>query len=296
MTDMPLQPPPPHAPSAPESNGLALGSLIAGIASVVLCGLGLLLGPVAVILGAVARHRPGGQGQAMAGIITGIVGTLIGVISVIGLIAFLASDSRAESEFVTDVESQDLLDDAADAGWDQYEGGLQETPCYSFEGAEGWVANLPQTDIDLCFMEYELWAEFEYGDDGEPDVSMYGVGSVVAQVVVEPISDTTVEELFPGRDVETMRTYLLDNYFVSDNFVISEVADATVGGLPATRFEHDSQISDTRVTYVVWTPTMYEAGASGSSDFFLITFVSTFDSIVEGDSVEQSVLDTFTWK
>ena len=299
---VPLPPVPPTAaaplgyPQTQPSNGMALASMIVGISSVVFCGVGGLMGPVAIVLGLVARRKPGGRAQSLTGIVTGIVGTLVGIGTVIAVVAVMLADADSGPPLVNNPETQDLLDDPAGAGYEQYAGGTQETPCYSFEGAEGWVANLPQADLDLCFMEYELWAEYELGSDGEPEVTSFGVGSIVAQVVVEPISDTSVEAMFPGQDVEAMRTYLLENYFVSDDFVVSEVEDALVGGLPATRFVQDSTISDTRVTYALWTPTVYAAGASGSSDFFLITIVSTHDSIVEGDSVDQRVMETFAWK
>jgi len=70
--------------AAPRTDGLAIGSLIAGILSLVcfwpFC-LGIILGPAAAIMGFISRQRiaasggtVGGGGLAMAGLIIGIVG------------------------------------------------------------------------------------------------------------------------------------------------------------------------------------------------------------------------------
>jgi len=76
------------APS--KTNGLALTSMILGIASVVFCYLNLPLGVVALILGVLGRRKieesggaERGSGMALAGIICGSVDILWGVISII---------------------------------------------------------------------------------------------------------------------------------------------------------------------------------------------------------------------
>lgn len=77
----------------PSTNGKALASLITGIGALVLafcsCGLGGLVGIVALFLGLKGRSdirssagRQGGEGVALGGIITGVLATLIGVLAV----------------------------------------------------------------------------------------------------------------------------------------------------------------------------------------------------------------------
>jgi hypothetical protein len=72
--------------AGPRTDGLAIGSLIAGILSLVcfwpFC-LGILLGPAAAIMGFISRQRiaasggtVGGGGLALAGLILGVVGFL----------------------------------------------------------------------------------------------------------------------------------------------------------------------------------------------------------------------------
>lgn len=86
------QPPAPYVPSSTK----AVFSLVLGIVSILFCYLGALLGPAAIILSVLAGReideRPGalaGKGMATAGLVTGIIGTviwgLVGVLTIIGL-------------------------------------------------------------------------------------------------------------------------------------------------------------------------------------------------------------------
>lgn len=75
--------------AAPRSNGLATWALVLGIVSILTfwtCGLGVLLGILAVIFGVMGRSRareaPGSPnaGRALAGVITGLFGIVGGVV------------------------------------------------------------------------------------------------------------------------------------------------------------------------------------------------------------------------
>ena len=84
-SNTPFQPPPVGAGG--QSQGLALGSLICGILScTVFCCMGIFLGPIAIILGFIAKKKAdenpseyGGRGLALGGMITGAVGVLFGI-------------------------------------------------------------------------------------------------------------------------------------------------------------------------------------------------------------------------
>jgi hypothetical protein len=86
------------APEAGLNQTLAIVSLVLGIASIVICQ---LTGPVAVVLGFLARRKVsqspgeyGGAGLALGGIITGIIGTLFLILAIAYLIfvfGFLAT-------------------------------------------------------------------------------------------------------------------------------------------------------------------------------------------------------------
>lgn len=73
-----LPPPPPPA----QTNGKSIAALVLGILSIVTPYIGLLFGIVAIILSAISlkeiRNRyEGGRGLAIAGLVCGIIGTII---------------------------------------------------------------------------------------------------------------------------------------------------------------------------------------------------------------------------
>ena len=82
---------------APKAHGLAVASLVLGIISLVIVGIGLLTGVPAAICGHAAlraiKAEPteyGGSGMAIAGLITGYIGLLIsGVMFILMLLLWL---------------------------------------------------------------------------------------------------------------------------------------------------------------------------------------------------------------
>jgi hypothetical protein len=81
-------------PLGSRKSGLAIASLCCGIASIVICFFGFIIGPVAIALGLGARseinRKPqlSGEGLATAGLWTGIAGTVIAIIlAIIGTVA-----------------------------------------------------------------------------------------------------------------------------------------------------------------------------------------------------------------
>lgn len=103
-----MQPPPAGPPAggfggapAQPNNGLAIASLIVGIISLVmfwLCGLGIIGGIVAVVLGVLGRNKSKqlngtGAGAAMGGIVTGAIALVVSaVFLVVVVVAGNASD------------------------------------------------------------------------------------------------------------------------------------------------------------------------------------------------------------
>lgn len=86
-SNTPFQPPPAGTGGQNQNKTLALISMIAGIAGLTVCCGSFIISGVALILGFMARSKAkqnaaeyGGEGMAMAGIITGIVGVLAGVV------------------------------------------------------------------------------------------------------------------------------------------------------------------------------------------------------------------------
>jgi hypothetical protein len=83
----------------PLPSGMATASLVLGIIALVLCWTafgGLVLGLLAVVLGIVAVRRArrgegGGQGRAVAGLVTGGLGLLLGILFLVVWINFFNS-------------------------------------------------------------------------------------------------------------------------------------------------------------------------------------------------------------
>lgn len=90
---------PPYGGYPLPTNPKALGALWTGIAALVLslcCGAGILLGPVSIVLGAMARReirtgggQQGGSGIALSGIITGVVALVLSLAAIAFLVLAL---------------------------------------------------------------------------------------------------------------------------------------------------------------------------------------------------------------
>ena len=96
-TPPPVWPPQPGVPSpygAPQSNSNATLILILGILSIVFGGCGIILGPIAWVLGnnalASGTVDPSQAGQVTAGRICGIIGTLLSLLIIIVYVALFA--------------------------------------------------------------------------------------------------------------------------------------------------------------------------------------------------------------
>lgn len=113
------QPQTPPPPVPPKTNGLAIGSLVLGILSIVCCcccvGVNIIMGIIAIILAVVSRNSSGGKlsGMAIAGIVLGILGIIGGIISVIAMIGFYGSEEWAKyyNEFSNNGDPEKLLND-----------------------------------------------------------------------------------------------------------------------------------------------------------------------------------------
>ena len=97
--------PDPYGPP-PRTSGKATTSLVLGVASMVLFCIGFVLGIPAIVVGMRARKeirlaqgRVGGDGLALGGIITGALGSLLGLGALALVIALYAFGSSVESTF-----------------------------------------------------------------------------------------------------------------------------------------------------------------------------------------------------
>ena len=90
-----------HTQALPQSNGLAVASLVLGILSIVCAFIPILwltvwiLAPLGLVFGLVALTRPVGKGMAIGGSICSGIGFLICVLGVISLADMMAARSNA---------------------------------------------------------------------------------------------------------------------------------------------------------------------------------------------------------
>ncbi len=94
----------------PESNDLAIASLVLGILS--LTGMGALTGIPAVITGWMGMKNPHNKGMALAGFITGII-SIVGTILIVLFFVFLmllGVFAAAASETSNSVDAQEPAD------------------------------------------------------------------------------------------------------------------------------------------------------------------------------------------
>jgi hypothetical protein len=83
-------------PAESTYNDLAIASLVLGILS--LTGMGPLTGIPAIITGWLALKKPGGRGMAIAGIVTGGVSILIGLLILLLIFLFIVLGLAAASQ------------------------------------------------------------------------------------------------------------------------------------------------------------------------------------------------------
>lgn len=105
---VPQGPPPPGYVPVPATNGKATASMITGVSTLVLswcCGLGVL-GLVAVFLGVRARTEirlsggaQSGDGLAITGIVTGVLATLIGLLTVVLVVLVVITGQAAFMQY-----------------------------------------------------------------------------------------------------------------------------------------------------------------------------------------------------
>ena len=75
-----------------QKNSMALASMILGILSIVLsccCFLGMILGSISIFLGALSRGDGKMNGQATAGLVTGMIGIILSIGALVLVIAVL---------------------------------------------------------------------------------------------------------------------------------------------------------------------------------------------------------------
>ncbi len=107
LNTAPVPPAQPEQPKKAPANGLAIGSLICGIVSLVCCCCGgwfsLILGGVAILLAILSKKGQKLSGMALGGLICGIIGAAFGVVCVIASLLLIA-DGTSMWEVIQGIE------------------------------------------------------------------------------------------------------------------------------------------------------------------------------------------------
>lgn len=101
-------------PGGPQpSNGLAIAGLVLGIVGVVLCWipfLGVLLGVLAIVFGALGKKKANqgaqGSGQAVAGLVLGIIATALAVLITILVVVEADKNDDGFDDFERELERE----------------------------------------------------------------------------------------------------------------------------------------------------------------------------------------------
>jgi hypothetical protein len=89
--------PAPQSPVSPQTNGLAVASLVLGILSVT--GLSILTGIPAIVTGAMGLKRPEGKGMSIAGIIMGAISVIIALLFLVFIVVLIGIGAFANDTY-----------------------------------------------------------------------------------------------------------------------------------------------------------------------------------------------------
>lgn len=246
MTDQQYAPPPPppgyHYGPPPQKKGLGIAAMVVGIVAISISWIPLLgllsfiLGPVAVVLGIIAFLKRWGRGQAITGIITGALGT---VIVFIGFMTFgylvddfdramgeaeqgSEEDSETESREDIEAEAEDAAEeageDATDAEDIQEEASPEDDEAAADDAGE-WtevvsVSGVGDQRTEVFTIEGDARITYEFNASGED------ADWAMATVYLVPEGESLAEEggfpelMLDGADSGETLLYQTGNYYL----------------------------------------------------------------------------------
>lgn len=310
-----------QVPAPKPGQGMALASLLTGVGAVLGCGIGVIAGPVAVVLGIVAGKKGGYGGKALGGIILGAFGFLVSVGAIIGLVVYAGNGERRSDEqpIVTQVADADepapdavgelVLTEAgvgaagyatayeayldvngvSEAFGGVFAGDAIDTPCFSLDGEAWWVV---EGDPDVCEPASELWWE-TYSDSDE--IKLFGGGGAGAAISFEGLTLGGLEAKVGASDLASLAAYAKDELLVPSGATEIVETQTTLDGAPAVRFDCTFEGLSSYRLYVVLTPDSY---AVGDNDLvgFIIHAYNEAEWVYTGDDVYARLENTLQWK
>lgn len=135
VSETPSSAPQPAAPNSP-TNGLAIAALVVGIVAAVSWFIpiwGLLVGAAAIVLGILGVRKATGKGMAIAGIITGGFGALLGLIITALFVVGIIASSNVNTSARRALENQQNESQSAIDGKREFSKGETATIAGKFE-------------------------------------------------------------------------------------------------------------------------------------------------------------------
>ena len=250
------------------SSGLGLASLITGIAALLMCGLGIILGPVAVVLGIVSGRRGRFGGKETAGIITGAVSFVVSAVAIALLLVWTlraADGATSEPSFLPTAPAESAPESPAlgESGVSLTESGIAasgfetayaayldaygtssaldgiysgegiDTPCFTMDGEAWWIT---QGSPETCEPSSELWWETS-SDGAEPEIKLFGSGAAGAAISFEALSTDVLMNKFGTTDLATVANYARDTLLPDSGATDIVETAIELGGLPAVQLD-----------------------------------------------------------
>lgn len=318
---------PPPMNRAQQGDGLALGSLITGIVSLVMCGLGAVIGPVAIVLGIVSRKRTRTDSKAVWGIVMGAAGTALSILAIVSAIVIFIDqkDQESQRDKAQDFGATSQPTEGADAeaggvtlteagiaasGFDTayaayldsygvtdaydgvYSGAPLDTPCFTMEGEPWWVIEgSPAT----CEPSSELWWENTTGG-GEPEIKLFGSGVAGAGISFEVLKADVLMTKFNSMDLRPVADYVRDSLLPESGATDIVETTTELGGLPAVQFDCSiGQFAAYRVD-VVMLPVPRTLADGTEVTGFIVHAYNEADWVYSSQDVFDRLDKTLVWK
>ncbi len=334
---MPQAPPPygsaypqafsPQANPARQGNGLALGSLITGIASLVLCGLGAVIGPVAIVLGIVSRRRSRTDSKAVWGIVMGAAGTALSILAIVSAVVTFSDQKHKEARLpkVQDALTTSQPTEAATAqaggvtlteagvaasGFDtayaafvdeygvsssfdgKFQGDAIDTPCFTMGGEAWWVT---EGEPQACAPSSELW--WEYVDNAtEPDIKLFGSGGRGATISFVPMTTEKLVRLYGSTDLNAAANDARDTMMPSYGCTDIVETPITLGGLPAAQLDCELDGYAAYRVDVVMLPEPHVLDDGTSISGFFVEAFNEAEWVYKSEDVFARLDQTLVWK
>ncbi|WP_345762812.1 hypothetical protein [Diaminobutyricibacter sp. McL0608] len=240
---------------------------------------GIALGVAGVVIGIIAVVRP----TRLALNITGIALSTIAIVTGLGVLAWLVLSGPVVSEL-----SRRAINDINAAP--SVSGQTISTPCYRFEGPRDFINNQPDSDIEDCFTKLQLWGEI----DPQGNIRNTGVGSVLGTISVEPVNESTRQELSSEIDLDAV-IETLNNGWLQDLGTVTNLKEpVSLDGEPAnvTRIKSPTGRTKTKAAVVGFAPDARDT-SRGEIRLFVVTITTPYDN---GEQLIEGVVTSWKWR